>query len=41
MAVNLEVRPEAEFVEQRLNAAVLELDDGATIGADQVMMVPV
>jgi hypothetical protein len=41
VAVDLEVCPAAELIEQRLDAAILELDNRAAIGADQVVMVPV
>jgi hypothetical protein len=38
VSIDLEVGPAAELVEQRLDAAILELNDRATVGTDQVMM---
>lgn len=41
MAVDLEVGSATERFEERLDAAILELDDRATTRADQMMVVPV
>jgi hypothetical protein len=41
VTVDLEVGSTAEFVEQRLDTAILEFDDCATIRADEMVMMPV
>jgi len=41
VTIDLKVGSSSKFFEQRLNAAIFELDNSATVGTDQVMVVPV